>query len=343
MRSKLTTTALWSTMFAVGASLLPTTAGADGYYGPRASAAQINRIIGSSTSHGGYGSHASYKSHHTGYHGGYKSHHRGYGGYSTHVGYGHYSGSYGHDLDDFDYVARPYRNYDGRLVYSYQTVSPFTDTVEYIEIEEYSQPVKRSAYQPAPMDEPEARTDVGQPILFMTGSELLSETAVADLDKIGEILGAYTDTDVKILLSAYTDASGTREQNVRISTKRIETVKTYLTEKFEIPADRFVEAAIGEATAPGIDDPYAPENRRVVVSLLGVDLDRPGDTPVASAKGDAVPQPKASYRAAAYETCTVPAYPYSSQKVTGRLVAAGFQDLDDFGGGRLIQVCKVSN
>lgn len=341
MRSILSTTAILTIMLS-GAALQPQAARADGYYAPRASAAEINHVINAgSTGHyaprygGGYGSSGGY-----GHRAGYVS--RGYGhadygyghGYSDHgygdhgyghVDYGYDRDDYGYgrdltDLDDFGTVNR-----DGRLITTYRTYSPFARVIH------SAAPVDEMDGMASDMEKPEPRSDVGRPILFASGSDDLSETATADLDRIGNILLAYAETDVRILISAYTDATGTREQNEAISKKRIETVKSYLADKFDIPVERFVEAPIGEATAPGIDDPLAAENRQVVISLLGLDLDKAGDR---VADRDAVE---------AEPTCSVPAYPYAGYRVEGRVVAAGFQDLDDFGGGRLIEVCKVGH
>lgn len=352
MRSILSTTALLTVILS-GAALSPQTAAADGYDAPRASAGQINRVIhgrpaGGHHSYaprygGGTGSYAGYRrpaGHDV--HGGYG--HDGYGhgryAYVDH-GYGHDDRGYGHDVTDLDDFGNA--GHDGRLVTTYRTVPPFVRIIETVS----SSTEEPQEISPA-LAGPEPRSDVGRPILFATGSHELSQTAAADLDRIGNILLAYAETDVSILISAYTDATGTREQNAAISARRIASVKTYLAERFDIPQARFVDAAIGEATAPGVDDPLAPENRRVVVSLLGLELDKGHGTgngaPVAEAEDD-VPPAKAVYAMADHDaaaaTCRVPAYPYAGHTVEGRIVAAGFQDLDDFGGGRLIEVCKI--
>lgn len=349
MRSTLSTTALLTAVLSMGTTLVPATAGADGYYGPRASAAEINRVIHGSSAYGrGYAG-SSYRTHGGyGHSAHYGSRDYGYGGHTvarSHYdhdyvgtdGYGYGDRGYGHDITDLDdfYV---YSKRGGRLVYSYETVSPFTPYVESAE------PIETDDEMRAELDGPEARTAVGRPILFASGSKSLSETAAADLDRIGNILLAYAETDVRILLTAYTDATGTRQQNEAISLERIAAVKVYLADKFDIPLDRFVDAPFGGTPAPGVEDPLAPENRQVVVALLGLDLDRPSDEPVADA-GRAIPTPAASYRAV--ETvkpgCSVPAYPHADYKVEGRLVAVGFEDIDDFGGGRLVEVCKVGH
>ncbi|ORE97564.1 OmpA family protein [Aurantimonas sp. 22II-16-19i] len=348
MRSILSTTALLTVLLS-GAALSPQTAAADGYDAPRASAGQINRVIhgrpaGSHHSYaprygGGTGSHAGYRSHDGQYrHGDY-----GHGHYApVDRGYGHDDRGYGHDVTDLDDFGNA--GHDGRLVTTYRTFPPFVRIIETV-----SSSTKEPQEEMAPaLAGPEPRSDVGRPILFASGSHELSPTAAADLDRIGNILLAYAETDVSILLSAYTDATGTREQNAAISARRIASVKDYLTERFDIPQARFVDAAIGEATAPGVDDPLAPENRQVVVSLLGLELDKgngaDNGAPVAEAE-DEVPAAEAVYaeadHAAAAATCRVPAYPYAGHTVEGRIVAASFQDLDDFGGGRLIEVCKI--
>ncbi|MBO0905472.1 OmpA family protein [Jiella sonneratiae] len=361
MRSRLSTTALLTTSFlAAGAAFLPQAASAGDYFGPRASAAEINHVINSSSSYGGGygGGYGGYSPRYGGgYGGGYVSRDYGHDGYGYgHAGYGHDGRGYGYadhgygdryygDLDDF-HAPRRHR---GVVVYRYRTYAPFEPATDYAEPTVETQDVRVETHDMqgeahdmhAATDKPEPRSDVGRPILFAAGMSGLSETAAADLDRIGNILLAYTETDVRVLLTAYTDATGTQEQNEAISMKRVAAVKAYLSEKFDIPADRFVEAPFGETPAPGIDDPLAPENRQVVVALLGLDLDKTGDRPVADA-GEPVAAETASYRTAE-PTCRVPAYPHADYSVEGRLVAAGFQDIDDFGGGRVIEVCKIGH
>ncbi|MCE7030208.1 OmpA family protein [Jiella avicenniae] len=354
MRSTVSTTALLTAALAMGTALVPQTASADGYYGPRTSAGEINRVINGAS---GYGRGQTGYAHRS--HGGYSGYGRydGYGGYSGSVsggyghayhhvghrydrdgyGYGYADRGYGHDVSDLDdFTVHSHRA--GRLVYRYQTVSPFAPEIDYAE------PAEPTDGMQAELAGPEPRSDVGRPILFASGSQQLSETAAADLDRIGNILLAYAETDVRILLTAYTDATGTREQNEAISMRRIAVVKAYLADKFDIPEDRFVEAPFGETPAPGIEDPLAGENRQVVVALLGLDLDPTSDGALADA-GETTSTPAASYRSAESPepTCSVPAYPHADYKVEGRLVAVGFQDLDDFGGGRVVQVCKVGH
>ena len=349
MRSTLSTTALLTAVLSMGTALVPQTAAADGYYGPRASAGQINRVINGASGYGrGYAGHAGYGHRTHGGYGGYDNH-SSYGtrdyGYGYHRvgnsyghdddGYAHDDYGYGHDVADLDDFS-VHSPRGGKLVYRYQTVSPFA-----AEIDE-AEPIETTDGMQAELAGPEPRSDVGRPILFASGSQELSETAAADLDRVGNILLAYAETDVRILLTAYTDATGTSEQNEAISMKRIEVVKSYLADKFDIPVDRFVEAPFGETPAPGVADPLAGENRQVVVALLGLDLDKPSDGAVADASGP-VPAVAAGYRSAERPepTCSVPAYPHADYRVEGRLVAVGFQDIDDFGGGRVVQVCNV--
>ena len=332
MRSILSTTALVTVLVSV-AAVLPQAAMADGYDSPRTSAAQINRVINSGSGYSGGG----YRHVAPRYHGGYRSHHGHQARYTGHVR-SHDDYGYDHDVTDLDDFSSD-TGHDGRLIASYRTYSPFSTVATDSALDEDTHGMQ------AEMAGPEPRSDVGRPILFASGSHGLSMTASTELDRIGNILLAYAETDIRILISAYTDATGTRDQNEAISKHRIETVKTYLTDKFDIPADRFVDAPIGEATAPGVEDPNAPENRRVVISLLGLDLDKGSDRPVASADHP-IPTSKARYRSADTAdrgTCSVPAYPYAGYRVAGRIIAVGFQDLDDFGGGRLIEVCKVDN
>ncbi|MCB8837750.1 OmpA family protein [Aurantimonas sp. VKM B-3413] len=364
MRSRLTTTALCSTLITAGIAMLAGPASA-GDYGS-ANSARINHIISGHASAGHYGGRTSYVAPGYGYgdYGnstGYRSSHGyddyGYGGDIVYrdgrVGYD-YVGS--HDLDDF-----------GSHVVRYVTVSPRTEVVERpIVVVHRGEPVETDAS--AGDTASVSRADVGRPLFFGSGSTELSDESRVKLDKIGEIIAAYSDTEAQILISAYTDASGTEEQNQAISRKRIEAVQSYLAEKFQIPAAEFVTAAVGAANVEETKDPYAAENRRVVISLLNLDLSREGGAPVAAAQeaapamqhGDhaeapsmmheghamaetAAPVVEEAPAASDARRCSVPAYPHAGGMRSGRLISVGFQDIDDFGGGRLIEVCDVSH
>ena len=283
MRSRLTTTALCSTLIAAGVAMLAGPASA-GDYGS-ANAGRINHIISGHYARGYTGGHSSYAAPYGGYDG-----YGRYAGYRSGYDYG-YDGGYGYrggivyrdGRVGYDYVGAYDLDDFGSHVVRYVTVSPRTELVERpVVVIHRGEPVEADA--PAGESPSVTRADVGRPLFFGAGSTELSDESKVKLDKIGEIIGAYSDTDAQILISAYTDASGTEEQNQAISRKRIEAVQSYLAGKFQIPAAKFVTAAVGAANVEATRDPYAAENRRVVISLLNLDLSREGGAPVASAE-----------------------------------------------------------
>jgi len=102
-------------------------------------------------------------------------------------------------------------------------------------------------------------------IKFDYNSANIAKTALADMHNLGK---ALTDPPLKgatFVLAGHTDAVGSEEYNQDLSSRRADSVKRYLTEKFSLAPDRLVTAGYGKTRLRNKDNPKAPENRRVEV------------------------------------------------------------------------------
>jgi len=102
-------------------------------------------------------------------------------------------------------------------------------------------------------------------IKFDFNSANIAKAALADMDNRGK---ALTDPALKggtFVLAGHTDAVGSDEYNQDLSSRRADSVKRYLTEKFSLTPDRLVTAGYGKTRLKNKDNPKAPENRRVEV------------------------------------------------------------------------------
>lgn len=104
--------------------------------------------------------------------------------------------------------------------------------------------------------------------MFEKGSSQISQHTKKLLRKIGEII---QDSTKKVVISGHTDAtpySGTEYTNWELSSDRANATRKQFV-KFGVSAQRF-ESVIGrEAADPLIpSDPYAPQNRRISITLL---------------------------------------------------------------------------
>jgi len=102
-------------------------------------------------------------------------------------------------------------------------------------------------------------------IKFDYNSANIAKTALADMDNLGK---ALTDSSLKgstFVLAGHTDAVGSEEYNLDLSSRRADSVKRYLMEKYSLAPDHLVTAGYGKTRLKNKDNPKAPENRRVEV------------------------------------------------------------------------------
>src|SRR5689334_13442109 len=102
-------------------------------------------------------------------------------------------------------------------------------------------------------------------IKFDFNSANLAKAALADMDNLGKALTDSSLTGATFVLAGHTDAVGSEEYNLDLSSRRADSVKRYLMEKFSVAPDRLVTAGYGKTRLKNKDDPKAAENRRVEV------------------------------------------------------------------------------
>lgn len=133
-------------------------------------------------------------------------------------------------------------------------------------------PVVRAAEPPAPPRETWKTTLIDKPVRlegasFASGSAKLLRSADKKLDEV--VAAAKQYPDVKLEVSGYTDSSGNKAANQRLSESRAAAVKQYLVKK-GVATDRIVAA--GYADARPVADNKTKEgraaNRRVEVHYI---------------------------------------------------------------------------
>ncbi len=104
-------------------------------------------------------------------------------------------------------------------------------------------------------------------IRFDTGKSNIKQSSYNDLNNIIKIMNEYPNT--RFSVSGYTDNTGTKEMNLRLSEDRAQATKNYFT-------DRGISASRITAKGYGIENPIATnetpegkeENRRVEINLI---------------------------------------------------------------------------
>lgn len=102
-------------------------------------------------------------------------------------------------------------------------------------------------------------------VYFDYNSSTITKQAEPELMKLGR---ALTNPDLQgsvFLVAGHTDAKGGVDYNQRLSERRAQAVKRFLTDRFNLSDDTLVATGYGKSKLKNTDDPYAAENRRVQV------------------------------------------------------------------------------
>ena len=115
--------------------------------------------------------------------------------------------------------------------------------------------------------EPDDRAASGDAFAFQirfayNSTEILPESR-SYLDSVGAMLRLPEVRGKKVVIVGHADASGSEQYNQVLSERRAATVRTYLTSRFGIAADRLEAQGEGETDPLAGTDPYAAKNRRV--------------------------------------------------------------------------------
>lgn len=103
-------------------------------------------------------------------------------------------------------------------------------------------------------------------LAFAVGSATLSSQAQSYLSKFGSTVRSLAGTDLRIMISGHTDASGSKSVNERLSMQRAEAVKAYLVKAYGAPPANLISVGLADSKLRNPAQPNAAENRRVEIS-----------------------------------------------------------------------------
>jgi outer membrane protein OmpA-like peptidoglycan-associated protein len=125
--------------------------------------------------------------------------------------------------------------------------------------------------QPAPTSGTAGKPSVALNVFFEFNSDKILQTYYGDLDKLGKVLTAPQYSAYRVQVEGYTDNIGSDSYNQRLSQRRAESVKRYLTQHFPIQSERLVVRGFGKSKPIASNDTSEgrDKNRRVEVVNLG--------------------------------------------------------------------------
>jgi outer membrane protein OmpA-like peptidoglycan-associated protein len=127
---------------------------------------------------------------------------------------------------------------------------------------EHSSPPARPAELAAPAEYPKVTL---RAITFEFGSAQLRPQSIEELHNLGIALNQVVKNETKLSIEGHTDKKGTRGYNDELSKRRADAVRDYLVKEMGISPDRLETVGKGFSDPVNPRNPYAPENRRVVV------------------------------------------------------------------------------
>lgn len=102
-------------------------------------------------------------------------------------------------------------------------------------------------------------------INFDYNSANISGQAQSTVSELGKALADPQLKGSVFLVAGHTDAKGGEEYNQKLSERRAEAIKRFLSEKYGIQAENLVTVGYGKTQLKNADNPNADENRRVQV------------------------------------------------------------------------------
>jgi OmpA-OmpF porin, OOP family len=121
---------------------------------------------------------------------------------------------------------------------------------------------------PVAADSTAAVPSISLDIKFEPASAVLSSEAKELVHSLGDAVKSEQLRSYRFRLEGHTDSTGSAEQNLALSKRRAEAVKTYMVQTLGVPTSRL--EAVGYGAQRPLD-PAAPEsgvNRRVQVTML---------------------------------------------------------------------------
>jgi outer membrane protein OmpA-like peptidoglycan-associated protein len=108
-----------------------------------------------------------------------------------------------------------------------------------------------------------------QTITFEFGSAALTPASITTLNNLGHALTQGLKDEKAFLIEGHTDRVGPREYNDKLSWDRAQSVKAYLVKEFGIESEKLQTMGKGFMDPANPQNPYAAENRRVVIVNIG--------------------------------------------------------------------------
>jgi outer membrane protein OmpA-like peptidoglycan-associated protein len=105
-------------------------------------------------------------------------------------------------------------------------------------------------------------------IYFDYNSAAITAKAKPTLNEIGKALSDSRLGNSVIVIGGHTDARGSDEYNQKLSERRAEAVKEYLTDDLKVAGDSLSTAGYGKRDLKDKAHPFASENRRVQIVNL---------------------------------------------------------------------------
>lgn len=117
-------------------------------------------------------------------------------------------------------------------------------------------------------DSAQAAPKLSMHINFARNSSRLDDAGKQILQPLGEALSSQELKATRFVIEGHTDAKGKVASNLRLSARRAESVKRYLATQFSIEPSRLTAVGKGSSELLNAADPYAGENRRVVIAPI---------------------------------------------------------------------------
>lgn len=106
-------------------------------------------------------------------------------------------------------------------------------------------------------------------ISFEKNSSELTMKSKKSLDAVAQDLSNERLSGYKFTIEGHTDASGPADYNKRLSQKRAESVRNYLSKKSDLKSERLETVGKGKEDLLLPDEPYSSKNRRVKIINSG--------------------------------------------------------------------------
>lgn len=110
-----------------------------------------------------------------------------------------------------------------------------------------------------------SRPQVDLEINFEYNSAQVTPASEPQLHSLGKALTSAELNGSVFMLGGHTDAKGSDGYNMSLSERRAETVKKFLIDNYQIPAENLVSTGYGKTELKNKSDPFGAENRRVQV------------------------------------------------------------------------------